>query len=347
MSDLLRIDGSQGEGGGQILRTALALSLVTGQPFRLERIRAGRPKPGLLRQHLTAVEAAARVCGAVASGAELGSEAITFTPGAVRGGALQCSIGTAGSATLVLQAILPALLLAREPSRVVLEGGTHNPYAPPFEFLDATLLPLLRCMGARVEARLERHGFYPAGGGRLVVDVAPVDRLTPLVLLDRGPVQVSARALVSGVPVGVANRELAAVHTQLDVPWTSLEPVEVSTSPGPGNVLLITIASDAVCEVITGFGEKHVAAAAVAARACGEARAYLDAGVPVGQHLADQLLVPLVLAGGGSFRTLAPTRHTTTNAAVIGEFTGASVSMNAHDDGTCTVTVSSEHVTRA
>jgi RNA 3'-terminal phosphate cyclase (ATP) len=339
MNDLLRIDGSQGEGGGQILRTALALSLVTGQPFRLERIRAGRPKPGLLRQHLTAVEAAARVCGAVASGAELGSEAITFTPGAVRGGDLHCAIGTAGSATLVLQAILPALLLAREPSRVVVEGGTHNAYAPPFEFLACTLLPVLRRLGADVSARLERHGFYPAGGGRLVVDVTPSPTRAPLTLLERGPVAISAQALVSGVPLKVAHRELRVVHEQLDVPMSLLEPRVVEDSPGPGNALLLTLASDTVTEVVTGFGDKRVSAGAVAGAACRESKEYLAAGVPVGAHLADQLLVPMVLAAGGAFRTLAPTAHTTTNAGVIEAFLGPRIRLDVHDDGTCLVTV--------
>lgn len=339
MSDLLHIDGSQGEGGGQILRTALALSLVTGQPFRLERIRAGRPKPGLLRQHLTAVEAAARVCGAVASGAELGSEAITFTPGPVRGGDLHFAIGTAGSATLVLQAILPPLLLAREPSRVVVEGGTHNAYAPPFEFLACTLLPVLRRLGAEVTARLERHGFYPAGGGRLVVDVAPSTLRTPLTLLERGDVTISAQALVSGVPVKVANRELTVVHEQLDVPWTALEPRVIDDSPGPGNALLISLASDSVIEVVTGFGDKRVSAGAVAGGACREAKAYLASGVPVGAHLADQLLVPMALAAGGTFRTVAPTPHTTTNARVIEAFLGPRVRLDEEDQGTCLVTV--------
>jgi RNA 3'-terminal phosphate cyclase (ATP) len=342
MAGLLSIDGSQGEGGGQVLRTALALALVTGRPFRIERIRAGRLKPGLLRQHLTAVEAAAQIGSAAVSGAELGSQALTFEPGDVRGGDLRIAIGTAGSATLVLQAILPALLLARTPSRVVLEGGTHNAYAPPFEYFDLTLLPLLRRMGAQVEARLERHGFYPAGGGRLVVDITPVDGLAPLTLMDRGPVQISARALVSAVPLDVARRELTVVHEQLGVPLSALEPVIVEDSPGPGNALLITLASDAVTEVVTGFGDKRVAAGAVAGGACREARTYLAADVPVGIHLADQMLVPLALAGGGTFRTLAPTRHTTTNAAVIESFGVARVAFDEQGDGTCTVTVAGE-----
>lgn len=338
MRDLLIIDGGQGEGGGQILRTALALSLVTGRPCRVERIRAGRQKPGLLRQHLTAVQAAVQVSSGRAEGAELGSSLLTFVPGRVRGGDLQFAVGTAGSATLVLQSVLPALMLAPQASRVTLEGGTHNPSAPPFDFLQRSLLPLLRRMGAGVTGSLERHGFYPAGGGRFTVEIEPATRLRPLVLRDRGPVTKSARALVSGLPEGIGTRELKTVHEKLGVPWTSLHVESLTTSPGPGNVLLIDLASDGVTEVVTGFGEKSVPAGVVADRACAEARAYLAAGVPVGRHLADQLLLPLALAGGGEFRTLSPTRHTTTNADVIRQCLDVPIVLST-TDGVCTVTI--------
>jgi RNA 3'-terminal phosphate cyclase (ATP) len=156
---MLTIDGSLGKGGGQILRTALALATVTGKPFRIEKIRAGRPKPGLLRQHLTAVKAAATISDAIVTGAELGSGALTFTPGHLRAGEFAFAVGTAGSATLVLQTILPALLTAPAPSTLVLEGGTHNPAAPPFDFLVKSFLPLINRMGPTVTAELERPGF--------------------------------------------------------------------------------------------------------------------------------------------------------------------------------------------
>jgi len=147
------------------LRTSLALALVTGKGFRMDGIRAGRSRPGLLRQHLTAVRAAAEISGATVRGDEPGSKALSFEPGAVRGGAYRFAVGTAGSATLVLQTVLPALLLAEEASTLTLEGGTHNPAAPPFDFLARTFLPQLAKMGARVEATLERHGFIPRVAG--------------------------------------------------------------------------------------------------------------------------------------------------------------------------------------
>lgn len=338
MRDVFIIDGSQGEGGGQILRTALALSLVTGQPCRIERIRAGRQKPGLLRQHLTAVQAAVQVSGGRAEGAELGSSTVTFAPGRVPGGDHHFAVGTAGSATLVLQAVLPALMLAPQASRVTLEGGTHNPLAPPFDFLQRSLLPLLARMGVGATATLDRHGFYPAGGGRFTVEIEPATRLRPLALRTRGPVTKSARALVSGLPEGIGTRELKTVHEKLGVPWASMRAETLTTSPGPGNVLLIDLASEDVTEVVTGFGEKNVPAGVVADRACTEARAYLAAGVPVGRHLADQLLLPLALAAGGEFRTLPPTRHTTTNVDVIRRFLEVPIDL-VTAEGVCTITI--------
>ncbi len=170
---VLTIDGADGEGGGQILRTSLALSLVTGIPFRIERLRAGRPRPGLLRQHLTAAHAAAEVGQVQVTGAALGSLSLTFVPGRVTPGTYSFSVGTAGSTTLVLQTVLPALLLASEPSTLTLAGGTHNPFAPPFDFLAQAYLPLVNRMGPQVTATLERPGFYPAGGGTCQITIAP------------------------------------------------------------------------------------------------------------------------------------------------------------------------------
>lgn len=339
MTDWITIDGSEGEGGGQILRTALALSLVTGRPFRIESIRAGRKKPGLLRQHLTAVRGAAEVSGARVTGADLGSRTLTFEPSQVRGGSYRLAVGTAGSATLVLQAVLPALLFAREPSRLTLEGGTHNPYAPPFDFLAETFLPVLRRMGASVDVRLDACGFYPAGGGRFTVAIEPCSTLGRLALLERGDTQVHARALVASLPENIASRELGVVRERLGIERQSCRAQTVDASIGPGNVLMIVIDSESVSEVVTGFGEKGVSAEKVASDACDEAQAYLAAGVPVGIHLADQLLVPMALAGDGTFRTLKPTAHTLTNAGVIRRFLDVGVAIEHERDDVYRVSV--------
>lgn len=183
---MISIDGSFGEGGGQILRTSLSLSLATGKPFRIENIRAGRQKPGLLRQHLTAVLAAADVGGAKIEGATLGSQTLAFSPGEVRPGEYRFSVGTAGSGTLVFQTVFPALMLASGGSRITIEGGTHNSAAPPFDFLARTFLPLMERMGPKVHLQFDRYGFYPAGGGCFCAVVEPVARLRPLNLGERG-----------------------------------------------------------------------------------------------------------------------------------------------------------------
>ncbi len=322
----LVIDGSQGEGGGQVLRTSLALSMVTGRPFRIERIRAGRANPGLLRQHLTGVRAAAEICGATVRGAELGSKQLAFEPSSVRAGDYQFSIGTAGSTTLVLQTILPALLTAKGRSTLVLEGGTHNPAAPPFDFLLRVFLPLINRMGPIVAAELERHGFFPAGGGCFRVEVDPVEQLQPLDLLTRGEIRRrKCRVLLSNLPRTIAEREWRAVASSLNWPDDCLDVPDLPPGRGPGNVLMLELESDSLTELFTAFGRKHASSEQVAHEAVTEVREYLKSGAPVGEHLADQLLLPLALAGRGSFLTTRLTRHATTNIDVIRHFVDVAI----------------------
>jgi RNA 3'-terminal phosphate cyclase (ATP) len=318
---VLTLDGSAGEGGGQILRSALALSLLTGTPFRIEKIRARRAKPGLLRQHLTAVQAAARIGGAEVEGAELGSRTLTLRPGSVAPGEHHFAIGSAGSACLVVQTVLPPLLLARGPSVLVVEGGTHNPAAPSWDFLARAFFPLLERMGARIRTTLERHGFYPAGGGRVRVEIDPVPGLAPLELLQRGEiVDRSARALVAHLPRNVGERELRVVCDKLSGFAHRAQVVDVKDTPGPGNAVLVELVCEHVTELFAGYGERGVRAEEVADRVVQEVRSYLLADAPVGLHLADQLILPLALAGGGVFRTLPLTLHTQTNLEVVQRF---------------------------
>jgi RNA 3'-terminal phosphate cyclase (ATP) len=328
---LLTLDGAAGEGGGQILRTALSLSALTGRPFTIDRIRANRKKPGLLRQHLTAVRAAAAVCGAAVRGDEPGSPSVVFEPGPVAAGEYRFAIGTAGSTTLVMQTVLPPLLTAAGPSRVTIEGGTHNPLAPPVDFFELSFLPFVRRMGPRVSIRLERCGFYPAGGGRIVVEVEPVPRLAPFELTERAPVVGKrARALVAGLPRRIAERELAVVQRALGLAAEDLEVVELARGQGPGNVVSIELEMEHHREVFTGFGEQGVRAEAVASGAVDAARAYLAGGEPIGEHLADQLVIPLAMSGGGRFRTGPASRHLTTNVEVVGRFLGVEVACAEH-----------------
>lgn len=330
---MLTIDGSQGEGGGQILRTSLALALVTRAPVRITHIRQGRPKPGLLRQHLAAVRAAAKVGSAEVSGAELLSQEVLFRPSALVPGEHRFAIGSAGSTSLVLQTVLPALLLADAPSTLVLEGGTHNPHAPPFPHLQRAFLPLLSKMGPSVRATLERAGFYPAGGGRLVVEITPAGLLSRLDLLERGEVRrVSAMATVANLPSSIALRELVAARIILGGADEAFRPEILRDVAGPGNLISVIVESAHLTEVFTAFGERGVRAEIIGERAALEAKAYLDTGVPVGEHLADQLLLPMALAGGGAFRTLSPSSHTTTQIKLLRQILGIRVSVEQESE---------------
>jgi len=317
---MIQIDGSFGEGGGQILRTSLSLSLVTGKPFRIDNIRANRKKPGLLRQHLTAVRAAAEIGGEV-EGASLGSRSITFTPGNVRPGDYRFAIGTAGSGTLVLQTILPALMTASGPSRIVIEGGTHNPLAPPFDFLERSFLPLIETMGPKIKVELQRYGFYPAGGGRFTVEITPCADLSPLTMGERGDITAKrAVALVVNLPHHIARRELETVGQILGWNAECLVCADTKNALSPGNLVMIELTSPRLTEIFTAFGERGVSAEDVAGDAARQAQTYLASGAAVGEHLADQLLLPLALAGGGSFTATALDLHAKTNMHVIRQF---------------------------
>jgi RNA 3'-terminal phosphate cyclase (ATP) len=319
---VIEIDGSEGEGGGQILRSALSLAICTRQSFRISNIRANREKPGLMRQHLTAVEAAAEICSAQVEGAELGARALTFRPGRLVAGDYSFSIGTAGSCTLVFQTVLPALLTAGGASRVRITGGTHNRASPPFDFLARSFLPLLGRMGAEVQLDLTSYGFYPRGGGEIRARITPGPRLRALHLLERGAwVRGYAEAYVAGLPLHVAQRELEVVGRTLGWPQQQLLLRALPNDVGPGNALTITLEHDNVIEVFTAFGEKGVRAETVAEQAATTAREYLAASAPVGEYLADQLLLPMALGDGGRFVTAHATGHLRSNIAVIERFT--------------------------
>ncbi|MCP4134964.1 MAG: RNA 3'-terminal phosphate cyclase [bacterium] len=339
---MMEIDGSFGEGGGQIVRSSLSLSMITGKAIHIRNIRGGRKKPGLLRQHLTALEAAIEISSARAHGAELGSGEFFFYPEKIKPGNYHFSIGTAGSATLVFQTILLPLLLAETPSTITLEGGTHNPFAPPFDFLLKSFAPVIEKMGAKIKLSLERYGFYPAGGGKLVVNISPSGGLNPVEITNRGDITgIFGKALVSHIPLSVAQREVKTIGEKMNIPEENLFADSISNSIGPGNVVFVEVATDDLTELFTAFGEKGVRAEKVAARAVNEAGTYIDSGVPVGEHLADQLIMPMALAGGGAFTTLPLSMHTKTNIEVVKMFLDVTIETETLENGTCLVKVSS------
>ena len=324
------IDGSQGEGGGQVLRTALTLSILTQQNIELINIRAGRKKTGLLRQHLTCVLAAQEICEATTEGVELGSTRIRFSPGKVKAGNFHYAIGTAGSTVLVCQTILPVLALAKGSSTITFEGGTHNGMSPSLSFLEQSFLPVLKSMGVNCEVQTSALGFYPAGGGKWQIRIEPAKVFKPIHLTEAGSnfaqysENCSLNALVSLLPISIGQREVATAKKILDWQDASSQVQEVVT-PGPGNSFQLSINSKTHSSVFEVVGELGVSAERVAKRAAGRVNKYIYAQAAVEEHLADQLLLLIALAGGGSFTTTKPSLHTTTNVDVIKQLLGKEI----------------------
>ena len=325
----LVIDGSMGEGGGQVLRASLALSMALRKPFRIVNIRANRPKPGLKRQHLTCIKAAQAICGATVDGDAINSSELFFAPGAVQPGEYAFHVGTGGSITLVLQAVMPPLLWKKTSSRLTITGGTHVPHAPPFEFTRDTLFPRLETLGCRLTARMDAVGYMDIGGGSITVDIHP---MASPVLFHQGESELweSSEAAIYGhnLPKGIVEREievlLSGVYAPLGLtPGTIRREDGVNAScpaVGAGNAVLVTVRHGHHATVFGECGWRGRPAEVVARLACERALCFIGAGMPIEAHCADQLLVPLALAGGGSFVTEQVTRHAQTCLAVIEQF---------------------------
>ena len=319
---MLDIDGSFGEGGGQILRSSLALSLLTGKPFRLRNIRANRkPKPGLRPQHLMSVRAAAQIGQAKISGADVGSSTLTFEPGPVTPGRYQFAIGTAGATALVLHTIYLPLALCGGPSEIVLEGGTHVEKAPCFHFLQTTWRAYLKRLGINISLEMKRPGFYPRGGGLVVAHLQPCPAVRPLQLTHE--IEVKSATIMSagaGVPDHVATRQGRRAMVKLRAAGIPSEVTHEEWEGGPGSVLTVTLDAP-VPTLFFGLGARGKPAEAVADEALDEVLPFLQTKAPVDPHSADQLLLPLCFAAGPSaYRVSEVTPHLTTNAAVIGLF---------------------------
>jgi RNA 3'-phosphate cyclase len=322
---MLSVDGSYGEGGGQILRTALSLAALTGVPVRIERIRARRSKPGLRPQHLTAVQAVARVSQAEVTGLHLGSQALTFRPRTPQGGHYLFDVAeqtrSAGAVTLVAQAVLPPLIKAGAPATITLKGGTHVPWSPPAHYLSHVFLPALAAMGAKVEMTLERWGWYPRGGGELRLTIRGA---RPLMGVQwHTPAKSSAFRAVSAaakLPEHVARRQAARLDATV--------PVEIVPAGGqdPGSLVFIWGPQAG----FTALGARGKPAEQVADEALEAYLAFRNSGATVDRHLADQILIYLALAQGPSrFTTEAITSHLLTNVWVIEQFLGPTFDSNS------------------
>lgn len=335
MDAVIEIDGSYGEGGGQILRTALSLSALTGKPFAMTGVRAGRSKPGLMPQHLAGVLALADVCGARVEGAKIGSTDIQFEPGGeVRPGDYTFDVaevahgGSAGSVTLLLQSLLAPLALAPGPSKLALLGGTHVEWSPTFDFVADVLFPVLSRMEIHATATLVAWGFFPKGGGRVNVEVEPAESLAPLTLSERGELKlIHGRAVACNLKSHIAVRMINRARNMLsamEVP-VQINPERVK-GQGAGAVLFLRAEYEHVTAGFSALGEPRKPSEKVAEQACSELMEHDENGAPVTPHLADQLLVPAAVAGGRSeIRTSRVTRHLLTNAHVVRQFLPATV----------------------
>ncbi len=350
----LKIDGSTGEGGGQIIRTALSLSMLTGIPIEITNIRAGRAKPGLMRQHLMCVQASQQISNASVSDAHLGSMAFTFTPSTVQAGDYAFDIGSAGSTSLVLQTLLPALLFANadssNKSTVTIIGGTHNPLAPTTDFLQHAFIPMLDKLGMQVDLELQQVGFAPIGGGAIKATIAPFVRranASRLDLTERGKlVSTELVASVLNLEYDICLRELASAKAALIE--AGMDEALITTRGnklygiGEGNTCYAKVTHESISiqnhkeyhsEIFTLLGEKRSSAEKIGGRLSGLVKRYLfDTDALIDEYLTDQLLLPLALAGGGAFSARVISEHSKTQAWLIEQFLPVAITFDAIED---------------
>jgi RNA 3'-terminal phosphate cyclase (ATP) len=344
---IIRIDGSIGEGGGQILRTSLALSCILRRPVEIVNIRKTRRKPGLQPQHLTAVNAAAAVCRAEVEGARLSSTAIRFRPDAAVGGDFRFDVsekkGSAGSAPLVLQTILPPLCFADGPSLVTVVGGTHVPWSPTAHYLEQVFLPVLARIGVNADVFMDTWGWYPVGGGKLTARIMPGKEPLPFGSTGRGMlVRVCGISAVSNLPREIAVRQRDRAVRTLSQKGIDAE-IELVNAPSPGKGTLVFLLAEFE-NVRAGFsalGAVGKRAEDVAGEACKDLFDYLDAGAALDPHLADQIVHYLALAQGESeFTTSRITQHLLTNIRIVQQFVKCDIQVTGREGETGAVRIS-------
>lgn len=334
----IEIDGSLGEGGGQVLRSTLSLSCITGKPVRIFNIRKNRPKPGLMPQHLTAVAALSRITGADARGTERGSTEISFAPGPVTAGGYAFDIGTAGSVVLLLQSLLPPLLFSDEPSHLALTGGTHVPFGPSFDFLREVFSPWMERIGAPVSCEIERYGFYPRGGGKITARIPPAGEIRGIDLREKGAVlSVTGRSCVANLPLSIAERQRDAVLELLAAHSPAIA-TETVPSPGPGTFLFLKVQTEAGCAGFSALGAPGKRAEEVGREAAREALAYIQSSAALDPRLADQILLYLALSKEPStFTASRLTNHLVTHLHVVRRMLGTRVEIQGKVGGPGTV----------
>jgi RNA 3'-terminal phosphate cyclase (ATP) len=324
---MIEIDGSYGEGGGQILRTALSLSCLFRKPFRVFNVRKGRKRPGLMPQHLTAVRAAQLISRAEVKGDSAGSTELLFAPGEVKGGDFSLDIGTAGSTMLVLQTLIPALIFSKERTGLVMTGGTHVPFSPCFHYIEGIFIPFLKRLGIRVLLTIESFGFYPGGGGKIRAELFPAGVITPLKIAERGElISLTGCSGAGNLPLSIAERQrnslLSKIHSELREIRCPEEIKSVGVpAAGQGTFLFLKAVSANSVAGFTSLGERGKRAELVGEEAAAEFLRYYSTGAVLDPHLPDQIALYLALGEGESeFTTSCVTNHLLTNLWVIGLF---------------------------
>lgn len=320
---MVEIDGSFGEGGGQILRTSLSLSCLLGKPFRIYNIRKSRSRPGLMPAHITAVRAAASTSRAQVEGDSKGSLGIEFRPGRIRPGQYRFDIGTAGSTSLVLQTLLPPLIFSGDISNLVITGGTHVPFSPPFNYISEVFLPLLNRLGIEAAARIISYGFYPRGGGEISVTVRPCGKPSPLNSVDRGNLlRLSGISAVGNLPLSIAQRQRESLLGRLENMKAEIDTLEVNT-PGQGTFVFLRAEYENSLCGFSALGERGKRAEKVGEEAADAFLGHHRSGASLDPHMADQIALYLSLAEGESVFTVSGiTSHLRTNLHVISKFMG-------------------------
>jgi RNA 3'-terminal phosphate cyclase (ATP) len=333
VTSTLHLDGSILEGGGQLLRVAITLSAVTGKPIQVDKIRLKRQKPGLRNQHLSAIKAVAKLVEAKVTGLEVGSQSITFDPGPIISKDFRVDIGTAGSTTLVLQALLPALSLATSGVKVTLSGGTNNPLAPSTDYMERVLIPTLKLMGYDCRVELVRRGFYPRGGGEVRIISNPACNLKPLHLTEASDVQsIKILSYSCKLPSHITDRMAHTASEMLrrnnfESLETEIQSIQAndpncSLDPGCGLVIVVQYGSGAVAG-FDGLGERGKPAEKVAEEVTSDALRHLNSPSPIEPHLCDQLIVWMSLAPGLSeLRTSELTLHSLTCMEIARKMVG-------------------------
>lgn len=332
MPTKIRIDGGYGEGGGQILRTALSLSAILGAPFEMANIRRNRKTPGLRPQHLVAVQALSALTSAKTAGAELSSTRLSFDPGPIEAGDYAFDVGTAGSAVLVLQSMLPPLLFAGGPSRVRITGGTHVPWSPSFHYFRDVFLPLLEEMGGVVRTEISTWGFHPKGGGKIESIVSPLETLRAVDRTVRGELrEVEGFSAVSNLPRSIGERQRKSSLRRLEAAGCPPPRIQIvaPSSRGPGTVVFLKAAFERSAAGFTSLGEKGKPAEKVADEACAAFLEFMKSDAAVDRHLGDQMVPYMALAKGpSSLSASSITKHLLANVWVVQQFLSAGFDVN-------------------